>query len=71
MVLQKQIQKQNEEFGCNCNNNPYKESEIPLFSDEKQIGFEEINTMLVISMFKMLPKILLTLYLSLNFIMPM
>lgn len=24
------------EFGCNCNNyNPYKESEIPLFRDEK------------------------------------
>lgn len=39
MVLQKQIQKQNEEFGCNCNNNPYKESEIPLFSDEKANWF--------------------------------
>ena len=28
------------EFGCNCNNyNPYKESEAPLFRDEKANWF--------------------------------
>lgn len=36
------------EFGCNLHNyNPYRDSDIPVFREEKQIGFERtINSSL-------------------------